>query len=138
LDFFLLHRALAQTPDSYDRSLRRMAEYLWALMGPSGILPFLGDDDGGRLFHPYGDRSRFGRGTLASCAMLFGRSEWLRDGGDLACQAAWWFTSSAQGHFPALPGASGAGDLPAPRPKGDPALPNPDRPAASALPNTGQ
>jgi hypothetical protein len=34
-------------------------------MGPRRILPFLGDDDGGRLFHAYGDRDKFGRETLA-------------------------------------------------------------------------
>src|SRR5207253_2151908 len=38
----------------------------------SGTLPLLGDDDGGRLFHPYGDRTRFGRATLAACAAILG------------------------------------------------------------------
>ena len=61
-----------------------------ALMGPSGVLPLVGDDDGGRVFHPYGDRLQFGRGTLATCAALFHRPEWMRSEGDLACQAAWW------------------------------------------------
>ena len=37
-----------------------MAEYLDALLGVSGVLPLIGDDDGGRLFHPYGERARFG------------------------------------------------------------------------------
>jgi hypothetical protein len=37
-------------------------------MGPRRILPFLGDDDGGRLFHPYGDRDKFGRATLGTRA----------------------------------------------------------------------
>ena len=55
-----------------------MAEYLDALLGESGTLPLIGDDDGGRLFHPYGDRTQFGRATLATCAAIFGRWEWLR------------------------------------------------------------
>ena len=38
-----------------------MADYLDALLGPQRRLPFLGDDDGGRLFHPYGARDCFGR-----------------------------------------------------------------------------
>jgi hypothetical protein len=90
LDFFLLHRALAKSGLEYDASLVKMAEYLDALLGVSGVLPLLGDDDGGRLFHPYGDRLRFGRATLATCASLFDRPEWLRDAGDLYEQGSWW------------------------------------------------
>jgi len=52
-----------------------MAEYLHALLGPSGTLPWFGDDDGGRVFHPYGDRTQFGRETMAACAVIFGRRE---------------------------------------------------------------
>ena len=112
LDFFLLHRALAQTPEGhnavYDARLQAMAEYLQALLGPSGILPYLGDDDGGRVFHPYGERTQFGRATLATCAALFGRSEWAggrplgpEDGAyQAACQAAWWVGTLA-GESPA-------------------------------------
>ena len=33
---------------------------------------------------------QFGRATLATCAVLFHRPEWMRAPGDLACQAAWW------------------------------------------------
>ena len=56
----------------------------------SGILPLIGDDDGGRLFHPYGDRTRFGCATLATCAAVFDRWDWLRSPEDLDSQAAWW------------------------------------------------
>jgi hypothetical protein len=31
-----------------------MTEYLRSISGPSAAIPFIGDDDGGRLFHPYG------------------------------------------------------------------------------------
>ena len=95
LDFFLLHRALAGPSESYDARLRKMAEYLYALAGPSGILPYLGDDDGGRVFHPYGERSTFGRATLASCAALFARPEWAAAAEDHDHQAAWWFSLPA-------------------------------------------
>src|SRR2546430_1517298 len=80
-----------------------MAEYLHALMGPSGTLPLIGDDDGGRLFHPYGDRMQFGRGTLATCAALFQRPEWLRGADDLHPQAAWWLGTRALQLRPAPP-----------------------------------
>ena len=83
LDFFLLHRALAGPSPGFDDKLRRMAGYLHALMGPARTLPFLGDDDGGRLFHPYGDRARFGRATLATAGFP-------ADAADLEPQALWW------------------------------------------------
>jgi hypothetical protein len=67
-----------------------MAEYLDALLGVSGTLPLIGDDDGGRLFHPYGERAAFGRATMATCAVLLNRPEWVRAPGDLHEQAAWW------------------------------------------------
>jgi Heparinase II/III-like protein/Heparinase II/III N-terminus len=90
LDFFLLYRLFGAPPASYDERVVRMAEYLDALMGASGTLPLIGDDDGGRLFHPYGERVQFGRATMATCAVLFDRPEWLRDPADLCSQAAWW------------------------------------------------
>jgi len=64
LDFFLLHQALGGALPQ--QKLTRMAEYLAGIMGPRRVLPFLGDDDGGRVFHPYGDRDKFGRDTLGS------------------------------------------------------------------------
>jgi hypothetical protein len=100
LDLLLLHYVLAGRPEEQAAPLMRMAEYLHALMGQAGELPLIGDDDGGRLFHPYGVRMQFGRGTLATCAALFHRPEWMRSTQDLACQAAWWL-------------GGGAGDSPA-------------------------
>jgi hypothetical protein len=95
LDFFLLYRLLAKVPAWFDARLVAMAEYLDALLGVSGVLPMIGDDDGGRLFHPYGERSKFGCATLATCAVLLRRPEWLRDLGDLAEQAVWWLGTEA-------------------------------------------
>jgi hypothetical protein len=90
LDFFLLYRLLAKPPATYDARLVAMAEYLDALLGVSGTLPLIGDDDGGRLFHPYGERAGFGRATMATCSVLFNRPEWLRGVDHLHEQAAWW------------------------------------------------
>ncbi|HUK19667.1 MAG TPA: alginate lyase family protein [Bryobacteraceae bacterium] len=90
LDLFLFHQALAETTEDFRARLSRMAEYLNALAGAAGRLPFLGDDDGGRLFHPYGPRDQFARATLATCAQVFDRPEWLRAEADLHPQAAWW------------------------------------------------
>jgi hypothetical protein len=57
LDMFRWHNLLAETSAPYKDKLRRMAEYLAALVGPGDTIPLIGDDDGGRLFHPYGERS---------------------------------------------------------------------------------
>jgi Heparinase II/III-like protein/Heparinase II/III N-terminus len=100
LDFFLFHRALAQSHSSYDARLQKMAEYLHALLGPSGVLPYFGDDDGGRVFHPYGDRSLFACATLATCGALFARPEWIRHAEDHERQADWWFGPSDLQPFP--------------------------------------
>ena len=108
LDFFLLHRVLAAPGPAYDARLVKMAEYLDALLGPARKLPLIGDDDGGRLFHPFGERMEFGRATLATCAVMLGRPEWLRAPGDLAVQAAWWLGSGvSEGRC-----ANGAAQLP--------------------------
>lgn len=90
LDMFLFQHILRESPDSEAEKLQRMAEYLAALLGPSGTLPLLGDDDGGRFFHPYGDRRCFGLATLATCGALFDRPEWIADRANLFQQAAWW------------------------------------------------
>src|SRR5439155_2318870 len=52
-------------------------------------------DDGGRLFHPYGPRDRFGRATLATAAILLDKPEWLHDPDDLHEQAVWWLGAHA-------------------------------------------
>ena len=104
LDFFLLYRLLAKPPATFDTRLAAMAEYLDALLGVSGTLPLIGDDDGGRLFHPYGERAGFGRATMATCSVLLNRPEWLRASADLHEQAAWWLGAdvlSARGAPPA-------------------------------------
>ncbi len=96
LDMFLFHAILAGQVETYLPKLDAMAEYLDALMGPGRSLPFIGDDDGGRFFYPYGDRERFGRATLATCGAVLRRPEWIREDtdlyeqDDLYEQAVWW------------------------------------------------
>ena len=77
LDMFLLHAVLAQPNEAYLDKLQRMGDYLHAVLGPARTLPFLGDDDGGSLFHPYGPRDRFARATLAAASLICDRSDWL-------------------------------------------------------------
>lgn len=90
LDMFLFHAILAPPSESYRRKLALMAEYLDALMGPGRSLPSMGDDDGGRFFHPFGPRDRFGRDSLAACGCFLNRAEWIGGTEDLYEYAAWW------------------------------------------------
>lgn len=59
LDMFLFHQAIANPGPDYRATLDRMGRFLAALAGPSRSLPLIGDDDGGRWFHPYGPREAF-------------------------------------------------------------------------------
>jgi hypothetical protein len=95
VDLFLLHAILEPVPAGYQAKLLQMAEYLKALAGTSQRLPFLGDDDGGRVFHPYGDRSLFARGTLATCAVFLPQFTSCYSQADLLQQAVWWLGPDA-------------------------------------------
>jgi len=95
LDMFVFHATLVQPSEDYCRSLERMALYLEALMGPSRRLPFIGDDDGGRFFHPYGPRERFGGATLAVCGCFLNHPEWICGEDELQEIALWWLGPSA-------------------------------------------
>lgn len=90
LDMFAFHAVLEETPADYREKFVRMAEFLAAIVAQDGSLPFLGDDDGGRFFHPYGVRPRFARATLAVASLLGGTSYFDYDRQDLAEIALWW------------------------------------------------
>ena len=90
LDFLLFHYLLAGRPKQFEPVLARMAEYLDWLLGPSRRMAFSGDDDGGRLFHPFGERNQFGRASLTTSGILLGNSRWIGSKETTAEQAAWW------------------------------------------------
>ncbi len=90
LDMFLFHAIVASAVNEYRGKLERMAAYLSALLGPARRLPFLGDDDGGRFFHPYGERALFGRATLATAAALLRKCTFGAATEDACEQSAWW------------------------------------------------
>jgi hypothetical protein len=87
-DMLMFSALLEAMPEDYMASLARMAEYLDALLGPRRELPFFGDDDGGRLFHPYGPRSRFGCASLAA---------YQGAGDDYSEIGAWWLAGRPLG-----------------------------------------
>lgn len=104
LDMFLFHAVLSGRRDSeFLERLRSMARYLDAVAGPSRCIPLIGDDDGGRLYHPYGDRDAFCRATLAACGVMLNEPAWLGSSEDAAEMAAWWFGVSALDGEAAVP-----------------------------------
>ena len=90
LDFFLFHYLLAERPKHFEPVLARMAEYLDWLLGPSRRMAFSGDDDGGRLFHPFGERNQFGRTSLTTSGIVLANNSWIGLKETIAEQAAWW------------------------------------------------
>lgn len=84
LDFFLFHAILRREDgDPWRDTLQRMTLYLRGLLSVDGTIPLLGDDDGGRLFHPYGYRRGFGAATLATAL------SWLRQPLPALSPATW-------------------------------------------------
>ena len=114
LDMFVFHRLLLgdRALPAFDDRLSAMADYLHSLAAGSHPFPYLGDDDGGRFFHPYGDRRCFARATLATSAVLLHRPDLLRSPTDLAEQAAWWIGAKAfeQTACPQIPPARSFAD----------------------------
>lgn len=97
LDMLLFHRVLAGTPAPAEEAaiLARMAAYLTALLGTEGRIPLIGDDDGGRLFHPFGPRDGFGRATLAVYHALTGTPAppFAATAAAHSEMAAWWLAA---------------------------------------------
>src|SRR3989442_8358062 len=86
LDLFLHAAVLASIndvpiPPEFDRTLEKMLDAL-CLLGRAGIPPRLGDDDGGRLFDPGGNRGDHLLDPLAAGAGLFGRGDFKSVAGE--------------------------------------------------------
>ena len=97
LDLFLFYYLMAGRPKHFEPVLARMAEYLDWLLGPARRMAFSGDDDGGRLFHPFGERDRFGLATLTTCGILLANERWIGSQETIAEQAAWWLGAESLG-----------------------------------------
>lgn len=74
LDMFLFHARLTGASAEERAILGRMTDFLEVLLGPNRELPLLGDDDGGRMFHPYGARALFGTDTLCAANAFLERA----------------------------------------------------------------
>ena len=105
LDLFVFYYLMAGRPAGFEAAIRRMASFLGVVIGPAGLLSFFGDDDGGRLFHPFGNRAGFGRATLATCARVFPELLVPTYPSALAEQSDWWLGPSADIRSVSLPDA---------------------------------
>ena len=93
LDMFLHARILAARnglviPESYDRTLRLMAEGLLAI-GAAGQAPRFGDDDGGRLFDGRRNRAEHMLDPIAAAAIIYGRGDWKASAGEMCEETIW-------------------------------------------------
>ncbi len=90
LDLFLFHAVLEDTTDEYRDGLSRMTDFLASVVQANGDLPLLGDDDGGRVFHPYGERAQVARATLATASLILNKSVFPFSEHDVEEVALWW------------------------------------------------
>jgi len=95
LDLFLFHWLLAGRPAAMRPQLEAMGVYLDTLGGRDGCMPLLGDDDGGRMFHPYGDRRAFYQATIVTSAIALQQKALPVDLASAPEQAAWWLGATA-------------------------------------------
>lgn len=95
LDMFLFHWLLAGRPDAMRSRLEAMTAFLDAWGNAGRPMPLTGDEDGGRMFHPYGDRGQFYMSTVVMAAIVLKqqRVSFYRD--RVAEQAAWWLGADA-------------------------------------------
>jgi len=107
LDFFLHAAVLASRnglalPAPFERTLERMLEAL-CVLGRSGPIPSLGDDDGGRLFDPGRNRSIHLFDPLATGAVLFSRGDFKTASVGLREETLWLLGEEGVAEFNRLP-----------------------------------
>jgi hypothetical protein len=106
LDFLLHARILAaknhvQIPEDFDQILQRMLGFL-GNVSQAGIVPRLGDDDGGRVFDPQRNLAAHLLDPFATGAVLFQRSDWARAIRNLCPETFWLLGSKATADFEAF------------------------------------
>jgi hypothetical protein len=103
LDFFLQARVLAslnevQIPPEFDAVLLRMLEAL-LLLGRAGMVPQVGDDDGGRVFDPRRNQAGDLLDPLSTGAALFQRGDFKFLCGNLREETLWLLGPSGLASF---------------------------------------
>ena len=93
IDFFLHAAVLAMNngvalPAEFENTVQKMLNALF-LLGRTGSVPRLGDDDGGRLFDGRRNRSEHLLDPLATGAILFGRGDFKAAAGEIREETVW-------------------------------------------------
>ena len=93
LDFFLHARVMAALnavtiPADYDVALIKMLDAL-SLLGRAGLVPSMGDDDGGRLFDGRRNRAEYLLDPLSTGAVLFERGDFKFISGACREESLW-------------------------------------------------
>ena len=106
LDFFLHARILAALnkvaiPPEFDNVLIKMLDAL-CFLGRAGVVPSLGDDDGGRVFDPRRNRVQHLRDPLMTGAVLFGRGDFKFVAGIPREETLWLLGASGLAEFEKL------------------------------------
>jgi len=122
LDIFLHARILAglnEVPISaeFDRILQSMLDAL-ALMGRAGMVPSIGDDDGGRIFDPRRNRAEHLFDPLATGAVLYRRGDFKSVASGPREETLWLLGIGGLAEFTALAGAKPFGSSTALRESG--------------------
>lgn len=112
LDFFLHCSVLASLngvaiPAEFEHTLERMLNAL-CVLGRSGPIPQLGDDDGGRLFDDQRDRQEHLLDPLATGAVLFSRGDFKAVAGRLREETLWLLGEAGKVEFERLPAVAPA------------------------------
>jgi len=112
LDFFLHAAVLASVneipvPYEFDQTVKKMLEAL-CILGRSGPVPRLGDDDGGRVFDGSRNRTEHMLDPLATGAVLFGRGDFKRVAGGLCEETLWLLGEQGVDEFDRIPEAKPA------------------------------
>ena len=93
IDMFLHAAVLASLnqvpiPSDFEKTLEKMLDVL-LLLGRGGVVPHLGDDDGGRWFDPARNRPEHLIDPLATGAVLFHRGDFKTRARDLREETIW-------------------------------------------------
>jgi len=107
IDFFLHARILAARngiaiPAGYEATIQRMLEAL-AVLGRTGHVPRIGDDDGGRLFDGQRNRPEHMLDPLATGAVLYERGDFKALARGLREETLWLLGAESARKFDSLP-----------------------------------
>jgi Heparinase II/III-like protein/Heparinase II/III N-terminus len=107
IDFFLHTRILAAgndigVPSEFDATIERMLNAL-AVIGRTGNVPRIGDDDGGRLFDGRNNRREHMLDPLPTGAVLFHRGDFKTLAHGLREETLWLLGESGMREFDSLP-----------------------------------